>query len=289
MNRFMLHLCNMLRITHLFLFLLLFVTIGAHAQKKNQIAVIGTFHFHLVQSQFGIAFDINSKEKQSELEALASEIAAYKPTKIFVEWEYNKQPELDTLYRLYLADKSGKLIKERYGANETMYFDSEVQQLGFRIASKLGQTKLYSFDYLIPEPNDTIMSSIQKYNQTDLMTRIQKEFGDYSASIISKFGEVGTIKGMLQYLNSNELERRLNSGYISLFNKAGTPNDLSGAYFVSERYKRNLFMYSLIQNQCNQSDERILVLVGAQHAAGIKPFIKDDSNFQLVDMENIIK
>lgn len=118
-------------------------------QEKNKILTLGTFHFHLVQSQFGVDFDINSKENQNELSQIVNQIVDYKPTKIFVEWDYSKQNELDSLFYLYLKDKSFELIKQKYGEYETMYFESEIQQLGFKIADKLGLQKLYAFDFFL--------------------------------------------------------------------------------------------------------------------------------------------
>ena len=265
------------------------ISITAFAQEKNKIVTLGSFHFHLVKPQFGIDFDINDKEKQTELDKIAEEIAKFNPTKIFVEWDYSKQKELDELYSLYLKDKTFELIKQKYGKNETMYFESEVQQLGFKLADKLKHKKLYAFDYLINEPNDTVMIAIQKANQTELMNEIQKDFGDYVQTLITKFQQEKSIKNLLLFLNNRELEDKLNSGYISLFNKAGRKDDFSGAYFVSERSRRNLYMYSLIQKQIDKTDERILVIVGGQHSAGFQDFIRDDKNLEKVELETILK
>ena len=258
-------------------------------QEKNKIVTLGTFHFHLVQAQFGVDFDINSKERQAELNEMIEQIEDYGPTKIFVEWEYSEQAELDTLYALYLKDRSYELIKQKYGKNETMYFDSEVQHLGFKLADKLGHKKIYAFDYPLPEPNDTVMSAIQKADQTSLMEELQKDFGEYGQMILSKFQTERSIKSLLLFFNSRELEDKLNGGYISLFNKAGGVDDFSGPYFVSERFRRNLYMYSLIQKQIERTDERIFVIVGGQHAAGMRDFIRDDKNLEQVDIETILK
>jgi len=122
----------------IYLILLLISTLVS-GQNKNKILTVGTFHFHLVKSQLGINFDINSQANQKEINEIINQIESYNPTKIFVEWEYAKQYELDHLYNLYLKDPSYELIKQYYGKNETKYFDSEVQQLGFKLASKLGQ------------------------------------------------------------------------------------------------------------------------------------------------------
>lgn len=82
---------------------LLFISTLTFGQEKNKILTLGTFHFHLVKSQFGVDFDINSKEKQKELNEIIKQIENYNPTKIFVEWEFSKQNQLDELYNLYLV------------------------------------------------------------------------------------------------------------------------------------------------------------------------------------------
>ena len=133
------------------------------------------------------------------------------------------------------------------------------------------------------------MAAIQKANQTDLMNDIQTEFGEYGKNIITKFQQEKSIKNLLLFFNNKELEDKLNSGYISLFNKVGSKDDFSGAYFVSERFKRNLYMYSLIQKQIDKTDERILVIVGGQHSAGFRDFIRDDKNVEKVELEAILK
>ena len=196
---------------------------------------------------------------------------------------------LKPLEELYLKDKNFELIKQKYGKNETMYFESEVQQLAFKLADKLDHKKLFAFDYILNEPNDTLMIAIQKANQTDLMNEIQSDFGEYGQTLISKFQQEKSIKNLLLFLNSKDLEYKLNSGYISLFNKVGGKEDFSGAYFVSERFRRNLYMYSLIQKQIEKTNERILVIVGSQHSAGFKDFIRDDKNIEEVNLETILK
>lgn len=271
--------------------IILFLTIYSNlvAQDKNQALLIGTFHFHLVGSQFQTDFDINSEENQTSLNELAKKIARFQPTKIFVEWEATKQEELNELYALYLQDSTGSLIKSKYGANETMYFDSEVQQLGFRIAKVMKHPTVFGFDYPLLEPNDTIMHAIQQYEQFALMKEIETEFGAYGQKILNIFQQTSSLKKLLQFFNSKELDQQLNSGYISLFNKIGSKNNLAGAYFVSERYRRNLYMYSLIQQQLASSNERVVILVGAQHAAAFRELIGHDTSIELISTKPFLK
>ncbi len=50
---------------------------------------------------------------------------------------------------------------------------------------------------------------------------------------------------------------------------------------MSEWYRRNLYMYSLIQKLTAPTDGRVLVLVGAGHAAMLRDFIRYDPRFHL--------
>ena len=78
---------------YIYIIIFSIISVIAFGQEKNKILTVGSFHFHLVKAQFGVEFDINSKEKQAELNAIAEQIVAYKPTKIFVEWQASKQSE----------------------------------------------------------------------------------------------------------------------------------------------------------------------------------------------------
>ena len=61
---------------------LLFISTLTFGQEKNKILTLGTFHFHLVKSQFGVDFDINSKEKQKELNEIIKQIEVASNNKI---------------------------------------------------------------------------------------------------------------------------------------------------------------------------------------------------------------
>jgi len=101
-------------------FLFMTLSVYLHAQStKKEILLIGTFHFNNPGADIAQVknFDIMNKKSQNELEVIANKISTYKPDKIFVEWEYNKQARLDTLYNLYIDNKYFNYIEERYPRN----------------------------------------------------------------------------------------------------------------------------------------------------------------------------
>ena len=60
---------------------------------KKEVLLIGTFHYHNPGADVAKtkSFDVMSEEAQRELEKISSDITTYNPSKIFVEWPYNKQ------------------------------------------------------------------------------------------------------------------------------------------------------------------------------------------------------
>ena len=99
------------------LLLLLTISINLKGQTiKKEILLIGTFHFDnpgLDAAQVK-SFDVLSEKSQKELETITSKIKNYNPDKIFVEWAYNNQPRLDSLYNLYVSGEFNSYVERKY-------------------------------------------------------------------------------------------------------------------------------------------------------------------------------
>lgn len=65
-------------------------------------------------------------------------------------------------------------------------------------------------------------------------------------------------------------------------------NDYFGSNLVTDWYKRNLIMYSNIQNQLKPDTKSIFVLVGTGHAAIFRQLFEVDKNFELVDLTKVL-
>ncbi|WP_301922439.1 DUF5694 domain-containing protein [Ferruginibacter sp.] len=157
-------------------FLFMTLSVHLHAQStKKEILLIGTFHFNNPGADIAQVknFDIMNKKSQNELEVIANKISTYKPDKIFVEWEYNKQARLDTLYNLYIDNKYFNYIEERYPRN-SFYQQNEMFQLAFRAANKSKLLTVYGIDYRQANfPFDSLMLAIDKANQSNLKKEIE--------------------------------------------------------------------------------------------------------------------
>nr|WP_199156296.1 DUF5694 domain-containing protein [Pedobacter sp. ASV2] len=262
------------------------------AQEQKEVLLIGTFHFSNpnVDAIKTDAFNVLGSKPQQELENITDKIKAFGPDKIFIEWEYDKQAELDSLYQLYINGTYNKYINSKYkGTNQyAMYNEFEGFQLAFRAGKKAGLKNIYGIDYPFDLPFDSVMTAMQAAKQTTLIKEID--------SMFKAAGKVENLKRKTMGLTdlildkNTEESRRENAGfYLQMLNKAGAKNNFAGAYLVSEWYRRNLYMYSLIQKITQSTDKKIAILLGSGHIAMLKQFIDVEGKFKVVELKEVLK
>lgn len=245
--------------------------------KKKQILLIGTFHYSnpgLDVAQLN-SFNIMSEKSQKELEIMSDKIKKFGPDKIFVEWEYRKQADLDKFYN--------KNTDSLFKTNK-----SEITQLALRTAKKLNHKKLYGMNYYTSFPYDSLMMAMEKANQKDLMEKNKVSTENFEKTHNEKISK-NSLQEIMLYYNKKQAENENVQWYLEIANRAGNPDDFSGQSLVANWYKRNLYMYSFIQKLTESTDNKIMVLVGAGHAALIREFIAHDPQFELVELSTVLK
>ena len=275
----------------LLLFTLLFASINLFCQnKKKEILLIGTFHFNnpgadIVKTN---SFDVMSKNSQKELEKITEKIKKYNPKKIFVEWEYDQQSKLDSLYNLYLNDNYFDYVKEKHPKNN-FYLQNEIFQLAFKTAKKCNLKKVYGIDYPYTTfPFDSLLNSIEKAKQETLKNEILKRIEEFE-KLENENLKKSNLTKLIINKNTEDYRKTDLQSYISLLNKAGQNTDFSGAFLVSEWFKRNLYMYSLVQKITESADDKVMILLGASHIALFKQYIELDENFKSIELIEILK
>lgn len=245
--------------------------------KKRQILLIGTFHFANPGNDIAKikTFDVMSEKSQKELESISDKIKKFGPDKIFVEWKFTKQDDLDKFYN----KNTDSLLRK--DANE-------ITQLAIRTAKKMNHKKIYGIDYRNRFSYDSLMISMKKADQKDLMDRtseLMERFQNDQNERISK----STLTELVLYFNRKEADKDNLQWYLEVANRTGNPDDFTGPSLVANWYKRNLYMYSLIQKLTESKDDKIMVLLGAGHAAMLREFIKNDATFELVELATVLK
>ncbi|PQJ80548.1 DUF5694 domain-containing protein [Polaribacter porphyrae] len=279
----------------IFIFVLSFLVLACNQEQKKtkkietskarEVLLIGTFHYNnpgkdVTKTK---SFDILKEKYQLELQQISSNIKKYNPTKIFVEWPYDEQNELDSLFKQYTNGE--------YFNNDSLsdfYMKNEIFQLAFKVAKDNSLQKVYGIDYSTEFPFEEVMSDIENSKQSKLQAQIQEIF-NWAKKIDNKIEAGISLTELTYYINSKEFRSYSNNWHNNLMLLAGKPNDFSGPYLTSEWYKRNLYMWSLIQKNSIDSDEKIMVLLGGSHAAMIELFIKGNSGWKVKELEQIME
>ncbi|HUK64287.1 MAG TPA: DUF5694 domain-containing protein, partial [Dongiaceae bacterium] len=106
-------------------------------EPHAKIVFVGTFHFAdagLDAYRPRFAYDPLTPEHQREIEDLVARLGdRFRPTKIAIEYPLEKQARLDSIYDA-----------ERKGLRKPS--PNEITQIGFRLAKRLGLSRVYGVD-----------------------------------------------------------------------------------------------------------------------------------------------
>lgn len=248
------------------------LTVSAQTKKK-QILLFGSFHFE--NPGLDVAkvntFNVMTDKSQKELEIITDKIKKFGPDKIFVEWNYQKQDKLDKFY----AKNTDSLLKKDA---------DEIVQVALRAAKKLGHKKLYGIDYNDTDfPYDSLVKEMKAANQFDLIKKNEETMKHYETDFNTKITKY-TLTQLLLDTNKQDI-----SWYLQTAIKGGKIDNFVGAFLVSEWYRRNLYMYALIQKLTDSKDNKIMVLLGAGHTSMIKEFVEHNPEYEIVELSTVLK
>lgn len=265
------------------------------AAKPAELLLVGTFHFHNPGADIAKfkTFDVLAPAAQAELEKMTDQINRFHPSKIFVEWAQTEQAELDEVYRHYLEGpaKYEAYVKATHPkpSQQNFYLKNEIVQLGFRAGKKAGVTKIYALDYnKTAFPFDSVQQAMKEAHQDALLqsvgAAIKQVEDDYNRKAATY-----TLTQLLLDANT-PTELAFNKGfYIDKLNRAGVATNFAGAFLVSEWYRRNLYMYSIVQKTVTPADAKVLVLVGSGHAAMMQEFVTYDRAFKAKLLKDVLQ
>jgi len=251
---------------------------GSAQTKKKQILLFGSFHFE--NPGLDVAkvntFNVMSDKSQKELENITDKIKKFGPDKIFIEWNYQKQTKLDKFY----AKNTDSLLK-----NDS----DEIVQIALRSAKKLGHKKLYGIDYNGADfPYDSLVKGMKEAGQLDLIKRNEETMKQYETDFNTKITKYSLTELLLD-INTKASNGDNLQWYLQTAIKGGKTDNFVGAFLVSEWYRRNLYMYALIQKLTESKDDKIMVLLGAGHTAMIREFVEHNPEFEIVELGTVLK
>lgn len=242
------------------------------AKTKPALVILGTYHMgtpgnNVVNPKVA---DVTSPERQKQLVELVARLKKFKPTKIVLECDSDKEAKTQEVYDKYLTG-TYQLTK------------NETNQIGFRLAKELGHKKLYCVDWsdFWDDPNITYGTYAAKDAELDRFLKghnqkLKKEIDAEYEKILPL-----SITDQLIHVNQPANTEKDNRRYFELL-RIGRGREYVGANYVSWWYRRNLTILTNIIRLTDSTDDRILVVYGVGHAKLLNEFAKE-SGFYTVE------
>jgi hypothetical protein len=212
--------------------------------------------------------DVLAPERQRQIEAVVDALAAWKPTRVAVEWPHKDQAKLDQRYADYRA---GRL---QLKADET-------DQVGLRLAAKLNLPRVDAVDW-----NEDLPGADADYDWQvgAKLGHEEVRFAALSDPKISRdlteLVRTHTVAGFLRLINEPEHLADMNRVYYD-FALLGGPEVNPGANWVGAWHARNLKILDNLIRLDAAPSERILLLIGAGHAYLLNEYAPDSHAFRL--------
>ncbi|MBF9220193.1 DUF5694 domain-containing protein [Hymenobacter ruricola] len=265
---------------HLNLLLLLLALPLSHLASaqpaKTKILLLGTIHFETPhKDRYELKTDdFRSPRRQQELEALTAVLARTHARQVMIERPHKRQAAVDSLYGQYLAGRYALAVSER-------------EQLGFRLARKLGLPHITCVDELSTNPHDSLMAATAASQPTLL-----RDMGMAATALLGTFDaelKKGTLTDVLRFINQPAQLRANLALYLQYMARIGAGQNFAGAGAVSDWYLRNLMIYANIISQVRPGDGYVVLIFGQGHIPILKHLLENNDQFEVVDVQAALR
>lgn len=263
------------------LFIVSLLTAQPYSKPKAKVMILGMYHMANPNADMANikADDVKSPKRQQDLEALTEMLRKFKPTKIALESPFgsNYHPKR---YAQFLEHKSFDSLNR-----------SESQQIGYRLAAKLGHETVYPIDFRMnispPSMEDYFKKHPKKQQEFGLkMKAIQDSLHHWSEKHLYN----NSIAHFLHFMNREEMIQMNYALYIELMKDLMDDELAPGAEMLAKWHERNLMIFqNLIRiTDFNAEEERILVIFGQGHSKILIDLVQDAYFYEQVDVNDFL-
>lgn len=246
---------------------------GPHELPRARVLVLSTYHFASAGAdvvQYSVS-DPLSPTRQSEIARVLDRCEQWRPTKIAVEATRDRQPEFDSSYAAYRREAHALSRNER-------------QQIGFRLAARLGLPGVRTIDHR----GDFTFGPVMEYAGAHDPGYIE-EFEAWRAhrrTVEDSLQQNATMLKILRFMNAPD-ELRSNHARYVLDAGVGAGDSYVGADLLAVWYDRNIRIFANIVAEAEDGD-RMLVLIGAGHAPILRELLRSAPDLALVDPLDVL-
>jgi glutaredoxin-related protein len=237
-----------------------------HDFSRPDLLIVGSPHLannnrDVVQTQLE---DVRTPKRQREIKALVDGLARYRPTRIAVERPVEGQAELDARYADWRAGKAELA-------------PNEIEQIGFRLAAKLGLSHLDAVDWNGTAPMAEVDWDYAAWAQAhgqgaQVQARRARLQQDYDAVELRM--RCTNIAEWYRFRNTPKFRDDDNARYFDIATLGAPGANWLGGYW----YMRNLRIVTQIRKISGPQD-RVLVLYGAGHGYLLDRYARESRAF----------
>ncbi|MFN3931086.1 MAG: DUF5694 domain-containing protein [Brevundimonas sp.] len=212
--------------------------------------------------------DVLSPGRQAEIEAVVEALARWRPTRIAVEIQAADQTTLDRRY----AD---------YRAGTYALTASEIDQIGLRLAARLGHERVYGVDWNeMPPGEEADYNWIEGAEAAGEQARMAALRSPARGQQLTELVQSRPIPEWLAVMNTPDYLLGMHRVYYD-FALLGGPDVNQGANWVGAWHGRNLKIFANLVRLADDPGERVLVIYGAGHAFLLNRFAEESCAFNL--------
>ena len=255
---------------------------------QAQLLLLGTFHFDdpgLDDYRPQFPWDPMTPTHQQEILSVVEQLAAYRPTRIALEWPAARQAALDSLYSAYRSGAASLNGNER-------------QQLGFRLAHLLGHERVHAVDAPARSYFPSMTQEAYETHAGRLMAlatpgqlEAQQALEERYAAQHRVDDSLKTVMPLAAYLRRVAEPDRLlaNHGqYLIGGFHLGLGDDYLGPDMRTRWYNRNLRIFHNLLRITRSPEERILVIIGAGHVPILRHAAQASPEYELVEVADYL-
>lgn len=251
------------------------------APAPVEVMILGTYHFdNPGQDIHNARIDsVLTPDKQAQLEAVAEGLARFRPTAVAVE--------------RIAADQSTMLDHRypRFAPADLLTNADERVQIGYRLAHRLGLTRVYAIDEQEGEgeptyfPFEAVQDWVQANGRAEDLNAMHAIIGARVADLEQRqrTQDVGSV---LAFMNGPEPAAEDKAFHYALM-QFGAGDSQPGAVLNGRWFTRNAEIFARLM-QAAEPGDRIVVVYGAGHASWLRDMVQNTPGFRLVEPDDYL-